>query len=64
MVVLLGLLVPILTGTDLGEAGRAEGRGNLIVGLCVALIVLGLVSAVFSRPTTTNRFRRILDPAI
>ena len=44
---LLGLLVPILTGTILGQL-VPKAEGNLIVGLCVVLIVSGLVSAVFS----------------
>jgi NHLM bacteriocin system ABC transporter ATP-binding protein len=44
---LLGLLVPILTGTILGQL-VPKAEGSLIVGLCVVLIVSGLVSAVFS----------------
>jgi len=44
---LLGLLVPILTGAILGQLVPEAAR-TLIVGLCVVLIVSGLVSAVFT----------------
>jgi NHLM bacteriocin system ABC transporter ATP-binding protein len=44
---LLGLLVPILTGTILGQLVPEAAR-SLIVDLCVVLIISGLVSAVFT----------------